>query len=107
MTTDQAGLGLPEDDPGAEDEGDLDSLTPEDFSPLRVSAVDWTVGTLLDQIEANELDIAPSFQRRDAWDETKKSRLIESLILGIPIPQVILADLPSNVGTFPRLAGWT
>ncbi|MFN7656930.1 MAG: DUF262 domain-containing protein, partial [Dolichospermum sp.] len=30
-------------------------------------------------------------QRRDAWDITLKSRFIESLILGFPVPQIVLA----------------
>jgi hypothetical protein len=107
MTGQQAEFEFLEEEPGAEDERDLDTLTAADFEPLRVSSVDWTVGTLLDQIEMNELDIAPSFQRRNAWGDVKRSRLVESLILGVPVPQVILADLPQRTNQFPKIAGWT
>jgi len=34
--------------------------------------------------------ILPDFQRRDVWDKRKKSRLIESILLGLPIPQIFL-----------------
>ncbi|QUJ02469.1 DUF262 domain-containing protein [Salmonella enterica subsp. enterica] len=34
----------------------------------------------------------PDFQRRDAQDKSRKSNFIESLILGLPIPQLVLAE---------------
>lgn len=42
---------------------------------------------LLDQIK-----IDPEFQRRDRWDEDRQSRLIESLIMNVPIPAVFLGE---------------
>lgn len=52
---------------------------------------DWTVETIFNQINKNNFNLTPEFQRRDAWDKVKKSRLIESLILGFPIPNLVLA----------------
>ena len=94
---------IAEEEPGAEDENDLSSLTLQEFLPVRVTSVDWTVGTLLDQIADNDIDIAPRFQRRDVWGPSKKSRLIESIVLGIPIPQIILATLPPQSASPSRL----
>lgn len=42
---------------------------------------------LLDQIKIN-----PEFQRRDRWDEQRQSRLIESLLMNVPIPPVFLGE---------------
>lgn len=43
-------------------------------------------------IAKDNIDLDPKFQRRDAWDQYDKSRLIESLILGLPVPPIILAE---------------
>jgi len=42
---------------------------------------DWTVRTLLQQIEQGNIDLSPAFQRRDAWSRRNKSRFIESVAL--------------------------
>ena len=47
----------------------------------------------------------PEFQRRDAWTKRRKSRYIESLILGIPVPQIILADRKTERGKYLVLDG--
>ena len=45
------------------------------------------------------------FQRRDAWNITRKSRFIESLILGFPVPQIVLATNNKEKGKFIVLDG--
>lgn len=42
---------------------------------------------LKDQIKIN-----PDFQRRDRWDDERQSRLIESLLMNVPIPPVFLGE---------------
>lgn len=39
-----------------------------------------------------KLDLGPEYQRRGRWDNTKKSRLIESFIMNIPVPPVFLYE---------------
>lgn len=41
--------------------------------------------------EENELFV-PDYQREFVWDSTRQSRLIESLILGLPIPIIFVAE---------------
>lgn len=41
--------------------------------------------------EQNEIFV-PEYQREFVWDEIRQSRLIESLLLGLPIPSIFLAD---------------
>lgn len=81
-----------------ETESELDSHDPADFDAA-VSSTDWTVETLLSQMRKGRIDLNPQFQRRNAWLDTRKSQLIESIMLRYPIPQLVLASHP--VGT-PR-----
>jgi hypothetical protein len=59
---------------------------------LVVYSRDWTVETILSQIDKDNIDLNPTFQRRNAWNDTKRSKLIESLIIGIPVPEIVLAE---------------
>lgn len=42
--------------------------------------------------ESNEIFI-PDYQREMAWDETRQSKFIESILLGLPIPYIYVADI--------------
>ncbi|YAF95025.1 MAG: DUF262 domain-containing protein [Nodularia sp. CChRGM 3473] len=42
--------------------------------------------------DENELFI-PDYQREMSWDEDRQSKFIESLILGLPIPYIFVADI--------------
>jgi hypothetical protein len=57
-----------------------------------VYGTDWTTETIFNQLVRGNIELTPNFQRRDAWNIQKKSRLIESLILGLPVPQIVLAE---------------
>lgn len=70
-------------------EGDIE---PKYSSSLVLYSRDWTVATILDQIAQKNIDLNPAFQRRNAWDDKRRSRLIESLILGVPVPEIMLAE---------------
>lgn len=67
-------------------------VTAEDIGSLVVYSRDWTVETILSQIEKGNIDLNPSFQRRNAWNDLKRSKLIESLIIGVPVPEIVLAE---------------
>src|SRR5581483_1245089 len=47
----------------------------------------------------------PEFQRRDAWTPSRKSKFVESLILGLPIPQLVLAENKRQKGSFIVIDG--
>lgn len=68
-------------------------------------STDWTTETVLNQLKRNNIDLDPSFQRRSAWTELKQSLFIESLILGLPIPQLILADAHGKKGSYIVIDG--
>lgn len=50
-----------------------------------------SVGEVLNLYKDDELDIHPEFQRVFRWTSEQKSRLIESLLLGIPLPPIYVA----------------
>lgn len=70
-----------------------------------VSGTDWTAETIITQIDKGNIQLNPRFQRRDAWETTRKSQFIESLILGLPIPQLVLAESPSKRGAYIVIDG--
>jgi Protein of unknown function DUF262 len=65
-----------------------DSITqPFDPTLIRVEPRPFTVDLLLSRIKKKEIDLSPAFQRRDGiWSDTAQSRLIESLLIRIPLP---------------------
>lgn len=94
-----------EDEKQLESDEDIASLDQDSFSSAVVSGNDWTTETLLNQINKGNIYLNPEFQRRDAWDKKRKSKFIESLILGLPIPQVVLAESKKRRGSYIVLDG--
>lgn len=90
---------------GMEGEDDLDSLDLDQINQTVVAATDWTTQTIVSQLDQGNIDINPTFQRRDAWTPPRKSRFIESLILGLPIPQLVLAENKLKKGSFIVIDG--
>lgn len=82
-----------------------DSVNPSSYGEAVLFGTDWTVRTLLDQIENGNIDLSPSFQRRDAWSPSNKSRFLESVALQLPIPQIVLAERRDARGTYLVLDG--
>jgi hypothetical protein len=70
-----------------------------------VSGTDWTTETIVSQLRRGNIQLNPRFQRRDAWRRDRKSRFIESLIVGLPIPQIVLAESKKDRGKFIVLDG--
>lgn len=54
---------------------------------------DFLLPQIIDFVNAKRwLNIRPEYQRRLVWDNVKKSRLIESLIMNVPVPPVFLYE---------------
>lgn len=87
----------------ADDEINVESA--RGFSDAVVHGTDWTTGTIVDQLRRGNILLKPRFQRRDAWRVQHKSRFIESLMLGLPIPPIVLAEQKEQRGKFIVLDG--
>lgn len=60
---------------------------PFDPSKIKLDIATVNLLSLINELENNEINLSPDFQRAtDVWDATKKSRLIESVLLGLPLP---------------------
>jgi len=94
-----------EDEFQIENEEDIGNLDQNFFSAAVVSGNDWTTETIINQINKGNIQLNPDFQRRDAWDKIRKSRFIESLILGLPVPQIVLAESKERRGAYIVLDG--
>lgn len=58
---------------------------------IDVDHLDVTVRELIRMSVEGELLRAPVYQRKFRWDEGLESRLVESLLLGLPVPSVFVA----------------
>ena len=60
---------------------------PFDPNLIRIRRDPFTLGELIDKIEHDEVNFKTAFQRKsDLWDKTQQSRLIESVLLRLPLP---------------------
>ncbi|MDE0401473.1 MAG: DUF262 domain-containing protein [Candidatus Poribacteria bacterium] len=76
---------------GVEHEGDQDGksreIEPFDPTLIRIETRNYTVYLILRRIAEDEIELQPDFQRMGGiWDDGKQSRLIESMMLRIPLP---------------------
>src|SRR3990167_9702182 len=58
---------------------------------------DITLSGYVDHWDKNEL-IVPDFQRKYVWDRIKASKLVESFLLGLPVPGTFLYKQKSKSG---------
>ncbi|WP_259070386.1 DUF262 domain-containing protein [Mucilaginibacter sp. X4EP1] len=90
---------------GEESEDDLKGLNKDSFSKAVLWATDWTTETIISQLKKGNIELSPSFQRRDAWGADRKSKFIESIFLGLPIPQIILAERRDKKNSYVVIDG--
>jgi hypothetical protein len=81
------------DEPGEQPYDELD--IPPDREVVTVP-YDPPVKSLLDDIRSKNLIVNPEFQRLSVWDRVRQSRLVESLLLNIPIPVLFFAEDPDG-----------
>jgi hypothetical protein len=59
---------------------------------IATDAYPMSIGELSNLYRDGELDIHPEFQRIFRWTDEQRTRLIESILLGIPLPSVFVAQ---------------
>lgn len=75
---------------------DPEIVVPYDPNSIRVTQGRFSLKEIFEMINGNEfdepiLDLSPDFERNYVWDITRKARLIESILLKIPLPVFYLA----------------
>lgn len=74
----------------ADEELEEDPEEPATADPVRSNVDKMSVKMLFDYVERNLLDLQPAWQRKDVWSPSKNKKLIESIMLGIPLPSIII-----------------
>ncbi|MEG6551628.1 DUF262 domain-containing protein [Desulfocurvibacter africanus] len=80
-------------------EAEEDIAIEEPFDPASISIEPKVIpmDTLIRRFRQGTIRLAPGFQRKDVWDETRRSRLIESLMLRIPLPMFYVASTEEGI----------
>jgi hypothetical protein len=70
----------------------LDKEIEKASSVIFTESYSMSIGEVLNLYKDGELDIHPEFQRVFRWSDEQKSKLIESLLLGIPLPSFFVSQ---------------
>ena len=76
---------------------DLQQEIDEKKKEIFTDGYPMSIGELSSLYSENELDIHPEFQRFFRWTTLQKSKLIESILLGIPIPSIFVSQREDGV----------
>src|SRR3972149_5896196 len=75
----------------------LDEEILKERAYIRSDGYPMSIGELINLYRDGELDIHPDFQRFYRWEKEQRSRLIESILLGIPIPSIFVSQRADGV----------
>lgn len=80
-----------ESDESVQTEPDAPDVAPTERR-IQTQSADPTISGLFDRRQEGDLILQPDFQRYSVWDRSLKSRLIESVLLDVPLPIIYLAE---------------
>ena len=63
---------------------------------LQIQKADFTVNSIIDKINRGKVNLRPSYQREYVWTVKTASKLVESLMLNIPIPTMFFHEVNSG-----------
>lgn len=64
---------------------------------INTDSYNMSIGEIVSVYQNNEMDLHPEFQRFYRWTDQQKSNLIESILLGIPIPPIFVSQRKDGV----------
>lgn len=76
---------------GIEAEEDNETIEPFDPDEISIHQRIVSMDVIIRRLNQGSIILSPSFQRKEVWDRTRRSRLIESLMLNIPLPMFYVA----------------
>lgn len=82
---------------GEEVSAQLESQIAARAKEIHTDGYPMSVGEVLSLYKDGDIDIHPEFQRIFRWNGDQKSRLIESILLGIPIPPIFVSQRSDGV----------
>jgi len=75
----------------------LEEIIDKKIGEVRTEALDFSFGEIVNLHSDGELIIQPEYQRLFRWSDEQRSRLIESIILELPIPQIFVIERENAV----------
>jgi Protein of unknown function DUF262 len=75
----------------------IDDQIEKKIGEVRTESFDLSFGEIINLYSQNELIIQPEYQRLFRWSSQQKSRLIESILLELPIPQIFTIENTDGV----------
>ena len=82
---------------------DLESQISDTRRTISSDSYPMSIGELTNLYREGELNVRPEFQRFFRWSPLQKSRLVESILLGIPIPSIFVSQ--TDYGTWELVDG--
>jgi hypothetical protein len=76
---------------------DIEIAIDEKIGEVRIDGLDMTFGEIFSLIGSKEFEIGPDFQRLFRWSTEQRSRLVESILIGLPIPQIFTIETETGV----------
>ncbi len=86
LNSDEASIGTEQSELTDDETNETTDEEPYDPEKIRVDTKQLSLRQVFDMIELDDIDLTPDFQRNLVWDDLRKSRLIESILLRIPLP---------------------
>ena len=74
------------------DKSNLEKQISDERDKLSTDRMDISFGELINMYKNEELIIRPEYQRLFRWTDTQKTDFIESILLGIPVPPIFVAE---------------
>lgn len=71
---------------------DIEKIIAKKRNSLKADRLDMSFGELMNMFEDGDLFITPEYQRAFRWSNFQQTRFIESVLLGIPIPPIFVAE---------------
>lgn len=73
-------------------EADLMTELSKERKNIKTDSYDMSIGEIISLYKDDDLKLNPAFQRLFRWDDDHKTNFIESILIGIPIPEIFVAQ---------------
>ncbi|EKZ9002382.1 GmrSD restriction endonuclease domain-containing protein [Vibrio fluvialis] len=82
---------------GIENDDEKEAVGPILQGKTKIRQLTPVVSLIFDRLSFGEIELQPDFQRKDrVWPEPRKSKLIESILMGLPLPVFYFAERPNG-----------
>lgn len=65
---------------------------------IKTDSYSMSIGEIINLYKDGELELTPAYQRLFRWEDEQKSKFIESILLGIPLPPIFVAQKEGENG---------